>query len=59
MKRRLTFGLTAGLTLLLATGLLACNTVRGIGKDIEKGGAAVQRAASDVSHSLSSDRRHR
>jgi predicted small secreted protein len=30
--------------LLLALCLTACNTVRGIGKDIEKGGEAIQRA---------------
>ncbi len=33
--------------LLTAVGLLsltACNTVQGIGKDIEKGGEAIQRA---------------
>lgn len=34
------------LCLLLATALLlaGCNTVQGIGKDIEKGGEAIQRA---------------
>ena len=32
--------------ILLATALLlsACNTVQGIGKDVEKGGEAIQRA---------------
>lgn len=29
---------------LLALSLTACNTVRGIGKDIEQGGEAIQRA---------------
>ncbi|HRE17557.1 MAG TPA: entericidin A/B family lipoprotein [Rhodocyclaceae bacterium] len=33
----------AALTAVLALG--ACNTVQGIGKDIEKGGEALQRAA--------------
>jgi predicted small secreted protein len=28
---------------LLAIGLAGCNTVSGLGKDIEKGGAAIQR----------------
>jgi len=33
------------LALLSALGILgACNTVQGIGKDIEKGGEAIQRA---------------
>ena len=32
------------LTLLLMTALAACNTVHGIGKDIEKGGEAIQKA---------------
>jgi entericidin B len=34
--------LVAGLFL---AGLSACNTVQGIGKDIEKGGEAIQKAA--------------
>ena len=29
----------------LALVLAACNTVRGIGKDIEKGGEAIEKAA--------------
>ena len=28
----------------LALGLAGCNTVRGIGQDIEKGGEAIQKA---------------
>lgn len=32
------------LALATAAGLAACNTVQGIGKDIEKGGEAIQRA---------------
>lgn len=28
-----------------ASSLLACNTVQGMGKDIEKGGQAIERAA--------------
>ena len=28
----------------LALGLVACNTVRGVGKDIEAGGEAIQKA---------------
>jgi len=30
---------------LLGLGLAGCNTIAGIGKDIEKGGAAIQRWA--------------
>ncbi|MCB6185245.1 entericidin A/B family lipoprotein [Leeia sp. TBRC 13508] len=29
----------------LVLGLAGCNTVKGIGKDIEKGGEAIQKAA--------------
>ena len=32
------------LTAISAFSLSACNTVQGIGKDIEKGGEAIQRA---------------
>jgi predicted small secreted protein len=37
--------LTLFFVVLLALGLTACNTVHGIGKDIEKGGEAIQKAA--------------
>ncbi|QDX81119.1 entericidin [Denitratisoma sp. DHT3] len=30
--------------LVLALGLVGCNTVQGIGRDIEKGGEAIQKA---------------
>ncbi len=32
-------------SLLLSAGLCACETVKGAGKDIEKAGEAIQRAA--------------
>jgi predicted small secreted protein len=32
------------LIIIAAFGLTACNTVQGIGKDIEKGGEAIQKA---------------
>jgi len=32
-------------TLLLCASLIACNTIKGVGKDIEKGGEAIQRVA--------------
>lgn len=33
------------LTLLVLMGLSACNTVQGVGKDIQAGGKAVEKAA--------------
>ncbi|MDR2261237.1 MAG: entericidin A/B family lipoprotein [Azoarcus sp.] len=36
--------LLLSIVLLFAAGLLACNTVRGVGKDIEAGGKAIQKA---------------
>ncbi len=33
------------LVAVLSIGLAACNTIRGVGKDIEAGGEAIQRAA--------------
>ncbi|MEO1330228.1 MAG: entericidin A/B family lipoprotein [Pseudomonadota bacterium] len=33
-------------------GLTACNTVKGVGKDIEKGGEAVQKGAQSVEDQL-------
>jgi entericidin B len=40
MKR----GVSFGIALLLALSAIACNTMRGVGKDIEAGGKAIQRA---------------
>jgi entericidin B len=40
MKKLVTWALTVAALL----SLTACNTVQGIGKDIEKGGEAIQRA---------------
>ncbi|MFZ5558026.1 MAG: entericidin A/B family lipoprotein [Pseudomonadota bacterium] len=40
LKKTIAF-LLAGL---FAAGLSACNTVQGIGKDIEKGGEAIQKS---------------
>jgi len=37
--------LTAIILALAAFASVACNTVQGIGKDIEKGGEAIQRSA--------------
>ena len=34
------------LSVIFATSLAACNTVEGIGKDIKKGGDAIEKAAS-------------
>ncbi|MDR1461680.1 MAG: entericidin A/B family lipoprotein [Azoarcus sp.] len=40
MKR----GILFGMALLFALSTAACNTVHGIGKDIESGGKAIQKA---------------
>lgn len=37
--------LSALLLAVLAISSVACNTVQGLGKDIEKGGQAIERAA--------------
>jgi len=45
--KKLTLVLAALMALmtLMTLGLTACNTVQGIGKDIEKGGEAIQKSA--------------
>ncbi|MDR1228931.1 MAG: entericidin A/B family lipoprotein [Azoarcus sp.] len=40
MKR----GILFGIALLFVLGTAACNTVRGVGKDIEAGGKVIQKA---------------
>ncbi|WFE70621.1 entericidin A/B family lipoprotein [Halomonas sp. M1] len=42
MKRTLLLGVVVLATLLVISG---CNTVRGVGQDIEQGGEALQRSA--------------
>lgn len=42
MKRTLLLGVLGLATLLIISG---CNTVRGVGQDIEQGGEALQRSA--------------
>jgi len=42
MIRKLVYGLTA---LALGATLAACNTMAGVGKDVEKAGEAIQGAA--------------
>ncbi|ATH76821.1 MULTISPECIES: entericidin A/B family lipoprotein [Halomonadaceae] len=42
MKRSMLLGILLMSTLLVISG---CNTVRGMGQDIERGGAAIQRSA--------------
>ncbi|MDR0702672.1 MAG: entericidin A/B family lipoprotein [Azoarcus sp.] len=37
-------GILFGIALLFALSAMACNTVRGVGKDIEAGGKAIQKA---------------
>ncbi len=36
--------------LMLATGLSACNTFKGMGQDVERGGEKVQDAATSAQH---------
>ncbi|MBX3686932.1 MAG: entericidin A/B family lipoprotein [Rhodocyclaceae bacterium] len=36
--------LVLGIVVMAIVGLAGCNTVKGVGKDIEKGGEAIQRA---------------
>ncbi|QNI01653.1 entericidin A/B family lipoprotein [Halomonas sp. SH5A2] len=43
MKRATAIGIICITTLLLVSG---CNTMRGAGEDIERGGEAIQRSAS-------------
>ncbi|WP_293764598.1 entericidin A/B family lipoprotein [uncultured Aquitalea sp.] len=40
------------LIVIAALALSACNTVRGIGQDVSKGGQAIENAAKDVSNKL-------
>ncbi|PXX45626.1 MULTISPECIES: entericidin A/B family lipoprotein [Aquitalea] len=41
------------LLIVLATlALTACNTMRGIGQDVSKGGQAIENAAKDVSNKM-------
>ncbi|MBI5095352.1 MAG: entericidin A/B family lipoprotein [Candidatus Hydrogenedentes bacterium] len=37
--------LVAALFAAIALGALACNTVRGVGKDVQAGGSAIEKAA--------------
>jgi len=45
MRRGTTFGAVVCAVLLMMSSLTACNTVQGVGKDIEAGGKAIQKAA--------------
>ena len=47
-SKRLVVGLAV--CALAGIGALGCNTVRGAGRDIEKGGKGIQNAAEDVQH---------
>ncbi|ART81209.1 hypothetical protein CBP12_13215 [Oceanisphaera avium] len=46
MKKLMAVLMVAG----LVGGLAGCNTIAGAGKDVERGGEAVQDAAHDVQH---------
>lgn len=45
MKKTLMLILSA---VALLTSLSACNTVKGVGKDVERGGEAIQKGSDDV-----------
>ena len=46
MRARFGFGFfVAGLLLVVLSGLGGCSTVEGMGKDIQRGGEAIERAA--------------
>ena len=49
MLKKLLLGMVAGLIVFSATG---CNTFRGMGKDIQKGGEAVEHAADEVEEEI-------
>jgi predicted small secreted protein len=40
------------LIVLATVALTACNTIRGVGQDVSKGGQAIENAAKDVSNKL-------
>lgn len=40
------------LALSLLAGLSACNTVRGVGEDVQEGGKAIQKGAKEVQQSM-------
>lgn len=40
------------LIVLATLALTACNTMRGVGQDVSKGGQAIENAAKDVSNKL-------
>jgi predicted small secreted protein len=45
MKRGSLFCVVLLMAFVFASGLSACHTVKGVGKDIEAGGKAIQKAA--------------
>jgi len=52
MKTSTGFLVTLLVCALASMGVLGCNTFRGAGKDIQKGGEAVERAANDVQNDM-------
>lgn len=46
-------------TLLISIGLVGCNTMRGMGKDVERGGEKIQSGASSSQKSRSSSDKDR
>jgi entericidin B len=49
MLRKLIYGLAA---LATALSLSACNTMAGVGKDVEKGGQKIQEESKEVEHKM-------
>jgi entericidin B len=41
--------------LMISSSLVACNTMKGMGKDVESGGEKIQSGASSTQKSMSSD----
>ena len=50
MRASMGIAATLALCALVSLGTLGCNTFRGAGKDIQKGGEAVENAAENVQH---------
>lgn len=48
MRTRLHWMLALSVILALGTAMAGCNTMRGFGRDVERGGERVQDAATDV-----------
>ncbi len=52
MRTRLHWMLALSVILALGTAMAGCNTMRGFGRDVERGGERVQDAATDVQRKM-------